>query len=38
MKGLKEPSTFVSLWSDNAEEEETEDAGVTVMLASLYFI
>lgn len=38
MKGMKEPSTFVSLWSDNTEEEEMEDAGVTVMLASLCFI
>ena len=37
MKGMKEPSTFVSLWRKNTEDE-TADAGVTVMLASLYFI
>lgn len=37
MKGMKEPSTFVSHWCKNTEEE-TADAGVTVMLASLYFI
>lgn len=37
MKGMKEPSTFVSLWSKNTEEE-TADVGVTVTLASLYFI
>lgn len=37
MKGMKEPSTFVSFWRKNSEEE-TAAASVTVKLASLYFI
>ena len=37
MKGMKGPSTFVSHWRKNIEEE-TVDAGVTVKLVSLHFI